>query len=211
MVIFIIIAVISHEIQRLSVNNSLWMSAADTVRIVLHPLHDAFQNLLKMVMMFTSNSNHSVTSRDIVVQFPIPVVFPAGPIAGMGAIRTVCTATEAKPKKRVKREIDWERERKGRRMEGRKAGTKGGREGGRRMEGREGGREREGWWKAEREERRKKRTVSQSSWFLLCWTFSVKPMHWFSCLVLKPWTKFTQIVFKCVSLGCGSESHQSNI
>ena len=211
MVIFIIIAVISHEIQRLSVNNSLWMSAADTVRIVLHPLHDAFQNLLKMVMMFTSNSNHSVTSRDIVVQFPIPVVFPAGPIAGMGAIRTVCTATEAKPKKRVKREIDWDREE--RKEDGREESRNEGRERGREKDGRKEGREREreGWWKAEREERRKKRTVSQSSWFLLCSTFSVKPMHWFSCLVLKPWTKFTQIVFKCVSLGCGSESHQSNI
>ena len=82
------------------------MSAADTVRIVLHPLHDAFQNLLKRVMMFTSNSSHLVTSRNIVVQLPMPVVFPAGPIAGMGAIRTVCTATEAKPEKRVKRASD---------------------------------------------------------------------------------------------------------
>ena len=141
MVIFIIIAVISHEIQRLSVNNSLWMSAADTVRIVLHPLHDAFQNLLKMVMMFTSNSNHSVTSRDIVVQFPIPVVFPAGPIAGMGAIRTVCTATEAKPKKRVKREIDWDREE--RKEDGREESRNEGRERGREKDGRKGGRERE--------------------------------------------------------------------
>ena len=82
------------------------MSAAVTVRIVLHHLHEAFQNLLKIVMMFTSNSNHLVTSRNIVVQFTIPVVFPAGPIAGMGAIRTVCTATEAKPKKRAKRASD---------------------------------------------------------------------------------------------------------
>ena len=79
------------------------MSGADTVRIVLH---EAFLNLLKIVMMFTSNSNHMVTSRNIVVQFPIQVVFPAGPIAGMGAIRTGYTATEAKPKKRAKRGSD---------------------------------------------------------------------------------------------------------
>ena len=82
------------------------MSAADTVRIVLHPLNDAFQNLLKKVLMFTSNSNHLVKSRNMVVQLPIPVVFPAGPIAGMGAIRTASTATEAKPEKRVKRASD---------------------------------------------------------------------------------------------------------
>ena len=47
-----------------------------------------------------------------------------------------------------------------------KAGKEGEGEGEGWKEGREG--EREGWWKVEREEKRKKTTVSQSSWFLLC-------------------------------------------